>query len=133
MTFEGYAADLGFPVASGGRYDNLLKQFGRPAPATGFALKTTRILELIDDGATGDTSGRILVGYDADGRASALLEAHRLREAGAGPVVTEKMDETSRITALKAADGAAAGGEFVYKGVTFTGLLTFFGQKGAAQ
>lgn len=35
MTFEGYAAELGFPVCSGGRYDNLLQQFGRPAPATG--------------------------------------------------------------------------------------------------
>ncbi len=47
MTFEGYAADLGFPVCSGGRYDNLLKQFGRPAGATGFALKTNRILEIL--------------------------------------------------------------------------------------
>ena len=50
MTFEGYAADLGFPVCSGGRYDNLLSQFGRPAPATGFALKTNRILEVTDNG-----------------------------------------------------------------------------------
>ena len=75
MTFEGYAADLGFPVASGGRYDNLLKQFGRPAPATGFALKTTRILELIGDGK-GDKpeQERILIGYDASGRAAALAE-----------------------------------------------------------
>lgn len=48
MTFEGYAADLGFPVCSGGRYDNLLKQFDRPAAATGFALKTNRILEVAD-------------------------------------------------------------------------------------
>ena len=57
---------LGFPVASGGRYDNLLKQFGRPAPATGFAIKTTRILELIGDGK-GDKpeQERILIGYDA--------------------------------------------------------------------
>lgn len=45
MTFEGYAAELGFPVCSGGRYDNLLQQFGRPAPATGFSLKTNRILD----------------------------------------------------------------------------------------
>ena len=41
MTFEGYAAELGSPVCSGGRYDNLLQQFGRALPATGFALKQT--------------------------------------------------------------------------------------------
>ena len=29
MTFEGNSADLAFPVCSGGRYDNLLAQFGR--------------------------------------------------------------------------------------------------------
>lgn len=45
MTFEGYATELGSPVCSGGRYDNLLQQFGRSLPATGFALKTNRIID----------------------------------------------------------------------------------------
>lgn len=43
--FEMYAAGLGFPLGSGGRYDHLLGQFGRPAPATGFTLKVDRLLE----------------------------------------------------------------------------------------
>lgn len=43
--FEMYAAELGFPLGSGGRYDHLLGQFGRPAPATGFTLKVDRLLE----------------------------------------------------------------------------------------
>ena len=46
VLFEGYADRLGFPICSGGRYDHLLAQFGRPAPATGFALKIDRILEI---------------------------------------------------------------------------------------
>ena len=46
LIFEGYAADLGFPVCSGGRYDSLLESFGRPATATGFALATNRIMEV---------------------------------------------------------------------------------------
>jgi ATP phosphoribosyltransferase regulatory subunit len=43
--FEAYANQVGFPLGSGGRYDHLLGQFGRPAPATGFTLKVDRIVE----------------------------------------------------------------------------------------
>lgn len=116
MTFEGYAADLGFPVASGGRYDNLLSQFGRPAPATGFALKTTRILELV--GAEEDTDGltRILIGYDGAGRAAALAAAQQLRGEGTA-VITERMT---------AEDWKGLGeSSFTYKGVAYTNGLPF--------
>lgn len=41
---EGYTADLGYTIASGGRYDQLLNSFGRPAPATGWALGVERLL-----------------------------------------------------------------------------------------
>ena len=37
LVFRGYAQGAGAPVLSGGRYDNLLGAFGRPAPAVGFA------------------------------------------------------------------------------------------------
>lgn len=77
VTFEGYAANLGFPVVSGGRYDNLLQQFGRPAPATGFALKTTRILEAARDMSV--PKRRILVLYDVAHRRDALAFAGTLR------------------------------------------------------
>lgn len=128
MTFEGYAADLGFPVASGGRYDNLLQQFGRPAPATGFALKTTRILELLGDGDSEEQRERVLIGYDADGRAEALDHARSLRESGAAAVVTERMDAASKQVLSEAqAEAGISGGAVTYKGVTFTKLLTYFG------
>ncbi len=38
VIFRGYTAGVGAPVVSGGRYDNLLGAFGRPAPAIGFAV-----------------------------------------------------------------------------------------------
>jgi len=44
IVFEGYTADLGFTICGGGRYDHLLAKFGRPAPATGFALGLDRLL-----------------------------------------------------------------------------------------
>ncbi|MFD2614025.1 ATP phosphoribosyltransferase regulatory subunit [Paenibacillus gansuensis] len=88
MTFEGYAADLGFPVCSGGRYDNLLQQFGRPAPATGFALKTTRILEVSSRYADREERGRVLVLYSSPARRDALVYAEERRSEGKEMVET---------------------------------------------
>ncbi|WP_058301027.1 ATP phosphoribosyltransferase regulatory subunit [Gorillibacterium timonense] len=80
MTFEGYASGLGFPVVSGGRYDNLLGQFGRPAPATGFALKTNRILEWGSEPTEEPMKTTIL--YRAEKRTVALGKAMELRASG---------------------------------------------------
>ncbi|AJY75019.1 ATP phosphoribosyltransferase regulatory subunit [Paenibacillus beijingensis] len=124
MTFEGYAADLGFPVVSGGRYDNLLTQFGRPAPATGFALKTNRILELVGGEAEGD-GRRLLIGYDRAGRDHALAEAQRLRESGA-VVVTEPMESESGIERLP------DGGAVRYGGRTYGVFMPFFKTEGGS-
>jgi ATP phosphoribosyltransferase regulatory subunit len=38
LVFKGYAEDTGTPVLSGGRYDDLLADFGENLPATGFGL-----------------------------------------------------------------------------------------------
>lgn len=81
MTFEGYASELGFPVCNGGRYDNLLQQFGRAIPATGFALKTNRILDGVH-GFQDANEKPILIQYDADRRQEGLAEANRLRSEG---------------------------------------------------
>ncbi|WP_172253072.1 ATP phosphoribosyltransferase regulatory subunit [Saccharibacillus deserti] len=93
MVFEGYAAELGFPVCSGGRYDNLLRQFGRDVPATGFALKTTRILDGVDDPA-GEEERPALIVYEANRRAEALAEAGRIRAEG-GAAVTRLAAENA--------------------------------------
>ncbi|MCC6168513.1 MAG: ATP phosphoribosyltransferase regulatory subunit [Caldilineaceae bacterium] len=44
ITFEVLTHQLGFPVGSGGRYDNLLATFGPSLPAVGVALGLDRIL-----------------------------------------------------------------------------------------
>jgi ATP phosphoribosyltransferase regulatory subunit len=41
--FEVYDPALGMPLGGGGRYDNLLGQFGRSLPAVGFALEVDRL------------------------------------------------------------------------------------------
>jgi ATP phosphoribosyltransferase, regulatory subunit len=123
MTFEGYAADLGFPVVSGGRYDNLLAQFGRPSPATGFALKTTRILDLVDGGADESGRGRTLIGYDASGRAAALAEAGRLRAEGR-VAVTARMSAEEAEALRRSQQG---GGPILHNGAAYERFECFIG------
>ncbi|MDR0268906.1 ATP phosphoribosyltransferase regulatory subunit [Paenibacillus sp.] len=85
MTFEGYAAELGFPVCSGGRYDNLLRQFGRDVPATGFALKTNRILDEVK-GNVEEAKRPVLIKYSPARRKEGLEHAARLRKEGKAAV-----------------------------------------------
>jgi ATP phosphoribosyltransferase regulatory subunit len=47
--YEAYAAGLGFTVANGGRYDNLLRRFGKELPATGFAIYLERLLSVLPE------------------------------------------------------------------------------------
>src|SRR5262245_9352647 len=47
MVFRAYAPGLGFEVASGGRYDELLGRFGRALPAVGFMLGLDRLALLL--------------------------------------------------------------------------------------
>lgn len=81
VVFEGYAADLGSPLLGGGRYDHLLAQFGRPAPATGFAIKMDRLLQ-VTPAMKGEPTSRILLCYTVERRREALAEAQLLREDG---------------------------------------------------
>ncbi len=61
MTFEALAPELGFPLASGGRYDNLVGTFGPAQPAVGVALVLDRILvALRQREATRQPSGPLL-------------------------------------------------------------------------
>lgn len=81
VVFEGYAADLGSPLLGGGRYDHLLARFGRPAPATGFAVKVDRLLQVTNKRP--EPVGRsLLIRYTEANRRRALREAQRQRQLG---------------------------------------------------
>ncbi|QMV42594.1 ATP phosphoribosyltransferase regulatory subunit [Cohnella cholangitidis] len=114
MTFEGYASQLGFPVCSGGRYDNLLAQFGRPTHATGFALKTTRILEVVEESE--EEQERCLILYDASERKRALQDAERRRAQGQTVVTVVYSPEDGEQLAVKQWNGA---GTIAYRGTEY--------------
>ena len=63
--YEAYAAGLGFTVANGGRYDNLLRRFGKELPATGFAIYLERLLSVLPEEGTQPLL--VLVGGDVGG------------------------------------------------------------------
>jgi ATP phosphoribosyltransferase regulatory subunit len=74
--YEAYASGLGFTIANGGRYDNLLKRFGKELPATGFAIYLERLLSVLPEEKPSPLL--VLVGGDVDG----VEAAAGLRENG---------------------------------------------------
>lgn len=82
LQLEAYAPGLALPLAGGGRYDDVLSAFGRPAPAAGFALGLERLMIAL---AGQDASPRVepldavLGGADAP---AVFAQSARLRAAG---------------------------------------------------
>lgn len=97
VVFEGYAADLGSPLLGGGRYDQLLAQFGRSAPATGFAIKMDRLLTVTPT-LRDQEPKRILLLYTEARRSEALAKAQQLR-ADSQVVVTRLVAGKAEIMA----------------------------------
>jgi len=95
VIFEGYSPQLGFPLLGGGRYDNLMAQFGWANPATGFAIGLERVMLCLGFPAAGEP--RCLVGGSDWGRI--LQEAERLRAEGR--VVEVDVEGRSRTDLLK--------------------------------
>ncbi|MDG5786617.1 ATP phosphoribosyltransferase regulatory subunit [Evansella sp. AB-P1] len=77
--FEAYSEGLGYPLGSGGRYDDLLEKFNHPEPATGFALIVDRLTE-----ALGKTKESIVndvcIIFSNERRKEAMKKAQELRK-----------------------------------------------------
>ena len=98
IVFEGYSSYIGFPILGGGRYDNLMGQFGSDSPATGFALGMERLmLSLEREGINPEVAVEpdYVILYQAAQAAAAFKKARELREAGS-VVVTHQVTENDR-------------------------------------
>lgn len=80
ITFRGVAPSLGWPVVSGGRYDNLITQFGRSMAAVGFGLGIERALLVRSHRGLPAIEPHVLV-HRCDDPACLVL-AQRLRHLG---------------------------------------------------
>ncbi|QOX65341.1 ATP phosphoribosyltransferase regulatory subunit [Anoxybacterium hadale] len=57
LIFKGYISSVGEPVLSGGRYDELFKDFGESLPATGFGINVDQLASgLLKEGNTSERS-----------------------------------------------------------------------------
>jgi ATP phosphoribosyltransferase regulatory subunit len=79
IIFEAYAPGVGFPIASGGRYDGLLAKFDWDIPAVGFAISVDRLHEaLTEEGvaiAAGSPAIAFVGGLDEPERVAELRRA----------------------------------------------------------
>lgn len=80
ILFEVYAGKVGFPIASGGRYDELLKKFGKETGATGFAIRLDRLLEALGKFENNEPVQCIL--FSGERRKEAITLAAQKRKEG---------------------------------------------------
>ena len=87
MVFEIYTAGIGYPIGGGGRYDKLLRNFGKDYPATGFALGIERLLLSLPP--KDKKSQKIFLAAEsfAANKIRLLQEAKTLRNSGRAVVV----------------------------------------------
>lgn len=99
IIFKVYTYGTGNPIACGGRYDNLLSQFGKNAPSIGFAIDLDQLLIVLNRqkiDVTG-SNAKTLILYDADQAAEAVKQSYISRDHGI-PAVT--MRKSSRMDML---------------------------------
>lgn len=84
IVFNGYTYGTGEPIVKGGRYNNLLSQFGKDAPSVGFAIYVDELMSAISRNKIDvdiDYSN-IMVLYDMDNQQKAIEYAASMRNEG---------------------------------------------------
>lgn len=99
MTFQGFLPGLGRSICSGGRYNNLMAQYGFDAPATGFTFSLLHLLFALDKSLdeTVSPSSDLLVYSTGDNLRAAQKLARLLRQRGysvARDIIKRKVEET---------------------------------------
>nr|MBR4279837.1 ATP phosphoribosyltransferase regulatory subunit [Clostridia bacterium] len=93
--FRGLVAELGQPLLSGGRYDELPARFGRALPATGFALSMKLLMIALErQGAEfAAPTPDVALAFDPGCRRAAIAWAQAMREQGLSVTMMYGMSE----------------------------------------
>ncbi len=97
MIFKAYTYGVGEAVVKGGRYDRLLRQFGKDAPAVGFVIVVDSILEALSGQQVrlpeSEEAARIY--YSQEDFAEKLAQAQELRRQGiCAALLPKSIDES---------------------------------------
>ena len=84
LIFRGFTYDIGYPILSGGRYDDLVGTFSEAEPATGFSLGINMLITAMrrQELALSQPLIDYFIAYKESCRAIALLKADELRKSG---------------------------------------------------
>ena len=96
MIFKGYTYGVGDVIVKGGRYDNLLYQFGKSAPAVGFVIMIDDLMQaLLRQNITLPLDkNRVIILYENTQFSKALMHAKELRQKGIPVELIEKKEDT---------------------------------------
>lgn len=99
IVFEAYAEGLGMPLSGGGRYDELLEKFNRPAQATGFGIRLDYLLDALGEVETEVPITCLL--FTRERQTEAIQKAQQLRTEGK-QVVLQNIAGVADLDALTA-------------------------------
>lgn len=107
MVFEAYTPGLGFPLCGGGRYDNMLSDFGSACPATGFALGIERIMLALERQGVALSTRRkdVYIAWQAGNALHAIEEAKKLRAEGCSVELALREQSRQQAEEYQAAKG----------------------------
>ena len=92
IIFKAYTYGTGEAIVKGGRYDNLMKQFGKEAPAIGLAIVVDQLMAAIgkQDNGEDESKASYLILYENDCRKKAIDFAKSCRQEGKEIQLTHK-------------------------------------------
>ncbi|MFR2776624.1 MAG: ATP phosphoribosyltransferase regulatory subunit [Anaerostipes sp.] len=98
IIFKGYTYGTGDAVLKGGRYDNLIEQFGKKAPSVGFAIVLDELMMAMrrQGLAMEAEHTEVMILYADSLMKDAVAKAGELRKKGRSVVLERKNDEISR-------------------------------------
>lgn len=112
IIFKAYTYGTGDAVATGGRYDNLVGQFGKDAPAIGLAIVIDQLMlalsrqKLLTEPEISDT----LILYSKEYRQQAIALANHFRKSGMNIILQKSNDAIKLEDYLTYGKGMNAGG-----------------------
>ncbi len=99
IIFSGYSYGSGETIVSGGRYDNLLSNFGKPKAAIGFAILVDQLQAALDkqNNNVEESNTKTIIVFTEEARNEAIKKARDLRNEGTSCelVLTDNIANTS--------------------------------------
>ena len=95
IIFHAYTYGTGEPVAKGGRYNELLKHFGKPAASIGFGITIDNLLIALSRQkiCLPKKKAPVVLTYTEANRREAILEARKLRSEGTAVALRREKEE----------------------------------------